>query len=59
MQSLFDDAAPRPLAEALRPQRLADVIGQEHLLGPNGPIGRMVASGRVSSFILWGPPGVG
>jgi putative ATPase len=59
MQSLFDDAAPRPLAEALRPQRLADVIGQEHLLGPNGPIGRMVAAGRASSFILWGPPGVG
>jgi len=59
MDSLFDDVAPRPLAEALRPQRLADVIGQDHLLGPNGPIGRMVAGGRVSSFILWGPPGVG
>lgn len=59
MLSLFDDAAPRPLAEALRPQRLADVIGQDHLLGANGPIGRMVAAGRVSSFILWGPPGVG
>lgn len=59
MDSLFDDVAPRPLAEALRPQRLADVIGQDHLLGPNGPIGRMVAGGRISSFILWGPPGVG
>jgi len=59
MDSLFDDAAPRPLAESLRPQRLNDVIGQDHLLGPNGPIGRMVAAGRVSSFILWGPPGVG
>jgi len=59
MQSLFDEAAPRPLAEALRPQRLSEVIGQDHLLGPNGPIGRMVAAGRVSSFILWGPPGVG
>lgn len=59
MLSLFDDAAPRPLAEALRPQRLADVIGQDHLLGPNGPIGRMVSASRVSSFILWGPPGVG
>ena len=59
MHSLFDDTAPRPLAEALRPTRLADVIGQDHLLGPAGPIGRMVASGRVSSFILWGPPGVG
>ncbi|HTJ56954.1 MAG TPA: replication-associated recombination protein A [Devosiaceae bacterium] len=57
--SLFDDVAPRPLAEILRPQRLADVIGQDHLLGPEGPIGRMVASKRLSSFILWGPPGVG
>ena len=59
MDSRFDDAAPRPLAEALRPQHLSDVIGQDHLLGPSGPIGRMVAAGRVSSFILWGPPGVG
>src|SRR6218665_3731802 len=59
MDSLFDDVAPKPLAESLRPQQLSDVIGQDHLLGPNGPIGRMVAAGRVSSFILWGPPGVG
>lgn len=57
--SLFEDAAPRPLAEILRPQRLADVIGQDHLLGPDGPIGRMAASKRLSSLILWGPPGVG
>ena len=57
--SLFEDTTPRPLAEVLRPQRLADVIGQDHLLGPEGPIGRMVASKRLSSFILWGPPGVG
>lgn len=57
--SLFDDAAPRPLAEVLRPQRLAEVIGQDHLLAGEGPIGRMVASRRLSSFILWGPPGVG
>lgn len=53
------DEAPRPLAEELRPKRLADVVGQDHLLGPGGPIGRMVAARRVSSFILWGPPGVG
>ena len=59
MDSLFDDVAPKPLAESLRPQHLSDVIGQDHLLGPNGPIGRMVAAGRVSSFILCGPPGVG
>lgn len=53
------DEAPRPLAEELRPKRLGDVVGQDHLLGPGGPIGRMVAAKRVSSFILWGPPGVG
>ncbi len=57
--SLFDEAAPRPLAEVLRPQRLQDVIGQDHLLAPDGPIGRMVAGKRLSSFILWGPPGSG
>jgi putative ATPase len=48
-----------PLAERLRPAGLADVIGQEHLTGPEGPIGRMVAAGRLSSLILWGPPGTG
>lgn len=57
--SLFSGVAPRPLAEALRPQRLADIVGQEHLLGTGGPLGRMVAGRRLSSFILWGPPGVG
>ena len=57
--SLFETAAPRPLAEVLRPQHLSDVVGQDHLLDAQGPIGRMVASGRLSSFILWGPPGVG
>jgi putative ATPase len=57
--SLFDATAPRPLPELLRPQRLADVVGQDHLLDADGPIGRMVASRRLSSFILWGPPGVG
>lgn len=57
--SLFDEAAPRPLAEVLRPQRLEDVIGQDRLLRPDGPIGRMVAGKRLSSFILWGPPGSG
>jgi putative ATPase len=48
-----------PLADRLRPQTLADVIGQEHLTGADGTIGRMVASGRLSSMILWGPPGTG
>ena len=48
-----------PLADRLRPQRLEDVVGQEHLTGPDGAIGRMVAAGRLSSMILWGPPGTG
>lgn len=50
---------PVPLAERLRPRILADVVGQEHLTGPEGAIGRMVAAGQLSSIILWGPPGTG
>ena len=53
-----DDAA-RPLADRLRPAALAEVVGQQHLLGADGPIGRMAAAGRLSSMVLWGPPGVG
>ena len=56
---LFAADAPRPLADRLRPQTLADVVGQDHLLGPAGPIGRMVAQRRLASMILWGPPGCG
>ena len=52
-------AADAPLADRLRPQTLAEVVGQEHLTGPEGAIGRMVAAGRLSSMILWGPPGTG
>ena len=52
-------AGPVPLAERLRPRGLADVVGQEHLTGPEGAIGRMVAAGQLSSIILWGPPGTG
>ena len=48
-----------PLADRLRPRRLEDVVGQEHLTGSDGAIGRMVAAGRLSSMILWGPPGTG
>lgn len=48
-----------PLAEKLRPHALSDVIGQDHLTGPDGAIGRMVAAGKLSSMILWGPPGTG
>jgi putative ATPase len=51
-----DDA---PLADRLRPATLAQVVGQEHLTGPDGAIGRMVAAGKLSSIILWGPPGTG
>ena len=52
-------AGPAPLAERLRPRTLAEVVGQEHLTGPEGAIGRMVAAGQLSSIILWGPPGTG
>ncbi|MEM1275925.1 MAG: replication-associated recombination protein A [Pseudomonadota bacterium] len=50
---------PRPLADRLRPQKLADVVGQEEILGAEGPLGAMLAAGQISSLILWGPPGVG
>jgi putative ATPase len=53
------DDAPRPLADRLRPETLEDVVGQDHLLGPEGPVGRMLAQGRLASLILWGPPGTG
>src|SRR5580658_10536560 len=64
MSDLFEAAglapeAPGPLADRLRPRALADVLGQDHLLGPDGPIGRMAAAHRLSSMILWGPPGTG
>jgi putative ATPase len=55
----LSDAAPKPLAERLRPARLGDVVGQDHLLDAQAPIGRMVAQSRISSMILWGPPGTG
>jgi putative ATPase len=52
-------AANAPLADRLRPKALAEIVGQEHLTGPDGAIGRMVAAGRLASMILWGPPGTG
>ncbi|MBS0276488.1 MAG: replication-associated recombination protein A [Proteobacteria bacterium] len=55
----LDEGAPRPLADRLRPKSLSEVVGQDHLIGPEGPIGRMVAQGRAHSIILWGPPGTG
>src|SRR5215211_2854809 len=64
MADLFEAAgmtpqAPAPLADRLRPQRLDEVVGQDHLLGPQGPIRRMAEARRLSSMILWGPPGTG
>ncbi|MCA0305427.1 MAG: replication-associated recombination protein A, partial [Proteobacteria bacterium] len=56
---LFDQLAPTPLAERLRPRALSDILGQDHLLGPEGPLGRMLAARKLSSAILWGPPGCG
>ena len=55
--TLFDP--PAPLAERLRPRTVAEVVGQTHLLGPGKPLTRVLASGRLGSLILWGPPGVG
>ena len=52
-------SADAPLADRLRPESLVEIVGQEHLTGPDGAIGRMVAAGRLASMILWGPPGTG
>jgi putative ATPase len=64
MTNLFQAAgmereAPRPLADRLRPKTLHEVIGQEHLLGPDGALGRLVAAGSLGSLVFWGPPGTG
>ncbi|MGB3719252.1 MAG: AAA family ATPase [Proteobacteria bacterium] len=64
MENLFQAAglekrAPRPLADRLRPKNLSEVVGQDHLVGPDGTLTRMVRSGRLQSMILWGPPGSG
>lgn len=66
MSDLFDTGdtpapsnAPRPLADRLRPRALSEVIGQDQVLGPDAPLGVMLASGSLTSLIFWGPPGVG
>ena len=66
MADLFDtapgaipDTAPRPLADRLRPRALSEVIGQAQVLGPEAPLGVMLASGSLTSLVFWGPPGVG
>lgn len=69
MQGLFDEQDDQreipettpdaPLADRLRPRQLSDIVGQDHLVGAEGTIQRMIAAGRLSSIILWGPPGTG
>ncbi|NDB67011.1 MAG: replication-associated recombination protein A [Methylocystaceae bacterium] len=64
MSDLFQSAnletkAMRPLADRLRPQQLNEVAGQEHLLGPNGALSRLITAGSLGSLIFWGPPGTG
>ena len=59
MATLFESQAPRPLADRLRPQTLADVVGQDHLLKDGGALARLLTAGRMASIILWGPPGTG
>ena len=59
MPSLFDNTVGRPLADKLRPETIEDVVGQDHLLSADAPLGRMLISGKLSSFVLWGPPGCG
>src|ERR1700687_5047432 len=64
MTNLFHAAGlekepPRPLADRLRPKKLAEVVGQGHLVGPEGTLTRALRSGRLQSMILWGPPGTG
>ncbi|MFP6730059.1 MAG: replication-associated recombination protein A [Alphaproteobacteria bacterium] len=59
MATLFESSAPRPLADRLRPTDLSQVVGQDHILGPEQPLGRMIAERRLASIVLWGPPGCG
>jgi putative ATPase len=64
MTNLFEvaglsEGAPRPLADRLRPAKLSEVVGQDHLVGPDGSLTRMLNAGRLGSIILWGPPGTG
>jgi putative ATPase len=59
MVGLFEVEVSRPLADRMRPARLEDVVGQDHLLAPEAPIGRMLGQGRIASMVLWGPPGCG
>jgi len=55
----LDQGAPRPLADRLRPKQLDEVVGQEHLTGPDGALTRMITNGSLGSLVFWGPPGTG
>ena len=57
--TLFTNSVKGPLADRLRPTKLEEVVGQNHIIGDDAPLGRMIKSGKISSFILWGPPGCG
>ena len=57
--SLFAANVSRPLADRLRPRSLDEIVGQDHLLGEGAPLRRMIDSGHLASFVLWGPPGCG
>ncbi len=64
MSNLFtaaglEKSAPRPLADRLRPTKLAEVVGQDHLVGPDGALTRLLRSGTLGSLVFWGPPGTG
>jgi len=59
MSTLFEKLTDKPLADKMRPMTLGDVVGQDHLLGEKGPLARMIKSGKMASFVLWGPPGCG
>jgi len=59
VNTLFESQAPRPLADKLRPASIEEVVGQDHLLAPDAPLGRMLKAGRLSSIVFWGPPGCG
>ncbi|MBM85132.1 MAG: AAA family ATPase [Rhodospirillaceae bacterium] len=59
MAGLFEAGVPRPLADRMRPERLEELVGQDHLLGKDSPVGRMLQQGRLASMVLWGPPGCG
>jgi putative ATPase len=55
----LENDAPRPLADRMRPTSLAEVVGQDHLVGPDGALTRLIEAGSMGSLVFWGPPGTG